>query len=214
MDLLPLSYVNQYAYCARRFWYMYVQAEMAENVHVLRGIVNHEHIDEPGYATQPSGVVAHRRVHVYSYSLGISGICDLVEEASDGTLAPVEYKQGQQGKWSNDQAQLCAQALCLEEMTGQRVSRGAIFYFGSRRREEVPFTPELRSSTEAIIQAMQRTVALAVIPPHTAQPARCKGCSLYDVCLPLETQLLAVQEAGADGANAARKSHRNGKGAT
>ena len=159
-DLLPLSYINQYAYCPRRFWYMYVQAEMAENVHVLRGIVNHEHVNEPGYQTQPSGVIAHRRVHVYSYTLGITGICDLVEEAADGTLAPVEYKQGQQGKWTNDQAQLCAQALCLEEMTGKTIPRGAIFYFGSRRREEVPFTLELRAATEAIIHAMQRTVAL------------------------------------------------------
>ena len=192
-DLLPLSYINQYAYCPRRFWYMYVQAEMAENVHVLRGIVNHEHVNEPGYQTQPSGVIAHRRVHVYSYTLGITGICDLVEEAADGTLAPVEYKQGQQGKWTNDQAQLCAQALCLEEMTGKTIPRGAIFYFGSRRREEVPFTPELRAGTEAIIHAMQRAVALDVIPAHTDNRARCRGCSLYDICLPEETEFLLAE---------------------
>lgn len=189
-ELLPLSYVNQYAYCPRRFWYMYVEAEMAENAHVLRGVINHEQVNEPGYATQASGVVAHRRVHVYSHSLGISGICDLVEEAPDGSLAPVEYKQGQQGRWANDQAQLCAQALCLEEMTGKAIARGAIFYFGSRRRQEVLFTPDLRSSTLAIIQAMQRVVALGVIPPHTEQRARCQGCSLYEVCLPQETQFL------------------------
>ena len=190
-DLLPLSYVNQYAYCPRRFWYMYVQAEMAENVHVLRGIVNHEHVNEPGYATQESGVIAHRRVHVYSHSLGISGICDLVEEAPDGALAPVEYKQGQQGRWANDQAQLCAQALCLEEMTGKPIERGAIFYFGSRRRQEVTFTPELRGETEAIFRAMQRVVALGDVPPHTEQRARCGGCSLAEVCLPEETRVLA-----------------------
>jgi CRISPR-associated exonuclease Cas4 len=196
IDLLPLSYVNQFAYCARRFWYMYVEAEMAENVHVLRGVLNHEHVNEPGYQAQGAGVVAHRRVHVYSHTLGISGICDLVEEAADGTLAPVEYKQGQQGKWTNDQAQLCAQALCLEEMTLKVVPRGAIFYFGSRRREEVPFTPELRRQTEEIIRAMQTVVALGVIPPHTQQRARCRGCSLYDVCLPQETQLLSDAEQG------------------
>lgn len=189
-DLLPLSYVNQYAYCPRRFWYMYVQAEMAENVHVLRGIINHEHVNEPGYATQPSGVTAHRRVHVYSHSLGISGICDLVEEGTDGALAPVEYKQGQQGRWTNDEAQLCAQALCLEEMTGKRIERGAVFYFGSRRRQEVIFTPELRQRTQEIIRAMQHAVALGLIPPHTAQRARCKGCSLHEVCLPQETDFL------------------------
>jgi CRISPR-associated exonuclease Cas4 len=192
-DLLPLSYTNQYAYCPRRFWYMYVEAEMVENAHVLRGIVNHEHVNEPGYATQATGVVAHRRVHVYSHTLGISGICDLVEEAPDGSLTPVEYKQGQQGGWANDQVQLCAQALCLEEMTGQRIERGAIFYFGSRRRTEVLFTPELRRETEAIICAMQQIVAIGVVPPHTAQRARCKGCSLADVCLPEETRMLVSE---------------------
>jgi CRISPR-associated exonuclease Cas4 len=200
-DLLPLSYVNQFAYCARRFWYMYVEAEMAENVHVLRGVLNHEHVNEPGFQAQGAGVVAHRRVHVYSHTLGISGICDLVEEAADGTLAPVEYKQGQQGKWTNDQAQLCAQALCLEEMTSKAVPRGAIFYFGSRRREEVPFTPDLRRQTEEIIRAMQYVVALGVIPPHTQQRARCRGCSLHDVCLPQETEVLS----GAEQALAARQ---------
>jgi CRISPR-associated exonuclease Cas4 len=193
-DLLPLSYVNQYAYCPRRFWYMYVQAEMAENVYVLRGVVNHEHVNEPGYATQASGVVAHRRVHVYSHTRGVSGICDLVEETPDGTLAPVEYKQGQQGRWANDRAQLCAQALCLEEMTGKSIPRGAIFYFGSRRREEVLFTAELRDETQAIIRAMQQVVALDIIPPHTAQRARCQGCSLIDICLPQETLVLVGQQ--------------------
>lgn len=62
----------------------------------------------------------------------ISGFCHLLEEHPDGRFVPVEYKQGKQGKWSNDQAQLCAQALCLEEMTGTAIERGAIFYFGSR----------------------------------------------------------------------------------
>jgi CRISPR-associated exonuclease Cas4 len=211
-DLLPLSYINQFAYCPRRFWYMYVQGEMSENVHVLRGIVNHENVNAPGYKSAPSGVVAHRRVHVYSHTLGISGICDLVEEDAGGTLAPVEYKQGQQGKWTNDQAQLCAQALCLEEMTGKAVPRGAIFYFGSRRREEVLFTLELRNSTETFIRAMQHTVALGVIPPHTDQRARCRGCSLYDVCLPVETESLgvAVQEFRADEASYTPR-HRRGK---
>ena len=145
-DLLPLSYINQYAYCPRRFWYMYVEAEMIENAHVLRGKINHENVNEPGYATA-GGVISHRRVYVYSHTLGISGICDLVEETPAGDLTPVEYKQGQLGKWANDQAQLCAQALCLEEMTGRTIAQGAIFYFGSRRREEVIFTPVLREQT-------------------------------------------------------------------
>jgi CRISPR-associated exonuclease Cas4 len=187
--LLPLSYINQYAYCPRRFWYMHVEGEMIENAHVARGVASHERVHTEGYETLASGVVARRSVQVYSYSLGISGICDLVEEAADGTLTPIEYKQGKRGRWSNDQAQLCAQALCLEEMTGRAVPRGFLFYFGDRRREEVIFTPELRALTVDVIQAMQRALAIGAIPPHTTQRARCNGCSLYDVCLPKEMEI-------------------------
>ncbi len=146
-DLLPLSYINQYAYCPRRFWYMHVEGEMIENAHVARGVAHHERVHTQGYETTAPGVLARRSVQVYSHTLGVSGICDIVEEAEDGTLTPIEYKQGQRGRWSNDHAQLCAQALCLEEMTGRSVPRGFLFYFGDRRREEVIFTPELRALT-------------------------------------------------------------------
>ena len=191
LEVLPLSYINQYAYCPRRFWYMYVQAEMIENAHVARGIAHHERAHSEGYNATASGAIARRSVYVYSAALGISGICDVVEEEDDGTLTPVEYKQGQRGRWGNDHAQLCAQALCLEEMTGRPVRRGYIFYFGDRRREEVDITPGLRAATTAFVTAMRRVVALDVIPPHTEQRARCKGCSLYDVCLPDESKHLA-----------------------
>lgn len=189
-DLLPLSYINQYAYCARRFWYMYVQGEMKENAHVLRGVINHERAHTPGYETIPTGVTIHRRVYVYSHILGITGYTDLLEEHGDGHLVPVEYKQGQQGKWSNDEAQLCAQALCLEEMTGKVITTGALFYFGSRRRVTVAFDDALRTQTRAYIQQMQWTLAHDVLPAHTDHRERCRGCSLVEVCLPTETAAL------------------------
>jgi CRISPR-associated exonuclease Cas4 len=189
-DLLPLSYINQFAYCARRFWYMYVQGEMVENAHVLRGVLNHERAHTPGYETVPAGVIVHRRVAVYSHTLGITGYTDLLEEHADGRLVPVEYKQGRQGQWHNDEAQLCAQALCLEEMTGQAIEAGALFYFGSRRRVAVSFTPHLRALTRTCIEQMRRLLANEHIPPHTDQRQRCRGCSLYDICLPQETEQL------------------------
>jgi len=190
LEIMPLSYINQYAYCPRRFWYMYVQGEMIENVHVTRGIVHHEHAHTEGYGATGSGVIARRSVHVFSTALGISGICDVVEEAADGALTPVEYKQGQRGRWSNDYAQLCAQALCLEEMTGKTISEGAIFYFGSRRRVTVAFTEALREQTRRYIQQMQWTLAHGNTPAHTDQRQRCNGCSLYEVCLPKEMDIL------------------------
>jgi CRISPR-associated exonuclease Cas4 len=189
-ELIPLSYINQWAYCPRRFWYMYVYGEMAHNSYVQRGVMNHEQVHTPGYATTQTDVIARRSVTVYSYTLGISGVCDLVEEHADGEWVPVEYKQGRRGQWMNDQAQLCAQALCLEEMTGKTIHKGSLFYFGDRRREEVLFTPALRTTTRALIDAMRYALALGELPPHTEQPARCKGCSLVDICLPDETRLL------------------------
>jgi CRISPR-associated exonuclease Cas4 len=160
---------------------------MKENAHVLRGTLNHERVNTPGYESSAQGLTLHRRVTVRSERLNLSGICDLVEEDTNGKLIPIEYKQGQQGKWSNDEAQLCAQALCLEEMSGKRIDDGAIFYFGSRRRVSVQFTPELRQRTEHLIQHMSHLIALGEIPLHTTQRQRCNGCSLFDVCLPKET---------------------------
>lgn len=187
---LPLSYINHFDYCPRRFWYIYVQGQMVVNAHVLRGNINHERADTPGYETDRAGVTIHRRVYIVSHNLAINGICDLLEEHADGTLVPVEYKQGKQGKWTNDQAQLCAQALCLEEMTGKPIETGYIFYFGSRRRVEVSFDAQVRNRTQQLITQMHYAIAEGVLPPHTEQKQRCRGCSLYDICLPKETDTL------------------------
>lgn len=192
-EQLPLSYINHFDYCPRRFWYIYAQGQMVVNAHVLRGNINHERADTPGYETDRAGVTIHRRVYIVSHKLAISGICDLLEEHTDGSLVPVEYKQGKRGKWTNDQAQLCAQALCLEEMTGKTIEHGSIFYFGSRRRVEVTFDAYLRNTTQQLITQMHYAVAEGKIPPHTEQRQRCRGCSLYDICLPKETDLLVAQ---------------------
>lgn len=194
-EYLSLSYINHFAYCPRRFWYIYVQGEMKENVHVLRGNWNHERVDLPGYATVDD-ITYHRRVYVVSHALRTTGICDLLEESPAGELVPVEYKQGRRNQWINDQAQLCAQALCLEEMTGKTISHGAIFYFGSRRRLDVPFTPELRRTTSDLITAMHQTLATGDLPDHTTDRRRCNGCSLIDLCLPDETRMLVAGSAG------------------
>ena len=183
MDYLPLSYINQYAYCPRRFWYMYAQSEMEVNAHVLRGIQNHERAHTPGYESQNDGVRVHRRVYVYSQRWQITGYCDLLEEHPDGRFVPVEYKQGRKGKWANDQAQLCAQALCLEEMTGRPVPEGALFYGQRKRRTGVVFDDALRRRVEAVAEAVHALFGDAVTPPPPTT-APCAGCSLHPACRP------------------------------
>jgi CRISPR-associated exonuclease Cas4 len=167
---------------------MYVLGELAVNAALLEGTLRHERADRPGEERIEEGRVVHR-LAVYSDRLRINGFCDLVEEAG-GVLRPVEYKRGKQGRWDNDQVQLCAQALCLEERTGQSVPAGEIFYWRSRHRVEVPFTPELRAETEAAAARAFALLKTGVLPPHTSQRARCGECSLEPICLPKETQWL------------------------
>jgi CRISPR-associated exonuclease Cas4 len=180
--------LNQYAYCPRRFWLMYVQGEMEVNAPVLEGTLQHERVHTEGQE-QEGNTVRYRRLFIWSDHLGISGFTDLVEERA-GVLIPIEYKHGKMGRWLNDAVQLCAQALCLEERTGQPIPQGYIFYWSSRRRVEVPLTPELRAQTEATVAAMRELLAADTIPRPEQPRAKCRDCSLEPICLPREVQAL------------------------
>lgn len=103
-----------------------------------------------------------------------------------GPLVPIEYKRGKRRQWVNDDAQLCAQALCLEEMMGVPIPRGAIFHAESKRRREVEFTPELRSATESAAARLHELLAGDRVPQAVYKPA-CEECSLFAICLPKAT---------------------------
>ena len=195
-DYLPLSMLNQLEYCPRRFWYMFVEGEMVVNEHVLEGTFQHERAHEAG-VEHAGEDETRRRVYVFSHRLRLTGFVDLLEERA-GEWAPVEYKRGHMGRWTNDEVQLCAQALCLEEQLGQPIQHGYVFYFGSRRRQEVVFTAELRQRTEASISRAFELLREGQIPaPLPAKLHRkCKDCSLEPVCLPAEVR--ALQAAGVD----------------
>lgn len=194
-ETIPISLLNAFEYCPRRFYYEYVQAEMLVNEFVLEGSLRHEGIDQPGERMTPDGALI-RRVQLTSATLGLTGFADLVEERGE-TLMPVEYKHGRAGRWLNDHIQLCAQALCLEERFPERgpIAEGAIFYFGSRKRERVAFTPELREMTRATITRARALAARGTIPPPLEGKlvARCADCSLKPLCLPDEVRLLAAK---------------------
>ncbi|GIV97919.1 MAG: CRISPR-associated protein Cas4 [Herpetosiphonaceae bacterium] len=187
-DYIPISFINALAYCPRRFYYEYVQAEMLLNEYVVEGRLLHEHSDEGGTLWK-DGVVQQRRVYVWSERLRLAGLIDVVEW-SDGGIVPVEYKRGALGRWRNDHAQLCAQALCLEERLSVSIAHGYIFSFSQRRRELVEFTPELRSWTESLAAEAQCLALQKIAPPPIDQRARCKACSLEPLCLPDEVRRL------------------------
>jgi CRISPR-associated exonuclease Cas4 len=120
----------------------------------------------------------------------LTGIADLVEE-QNGEIYPVEYKKGRRGDWKNDQLQLCAQALCLEEMLNltQPIKKGYIYYAATGRRKEVALTDELRTYTLKTIEATRKLLETQK-RPDVAYGPRCRGCSLYPICLSREVQII------------------------
>src|ERR1035441_9641450 len=194
---LPLSLLNDLLYCPRRAALKAVEGWRAANERTARGDIVHEHADLPGYEVA-KGVTVLRALPVWSDRLGLSGKCDVVEvmgmsevrspksevesEPPDvgccAHLAPVEYKKGKRRVFENDDAQLCAQGLCLEEMFSVPVERGAVFHAASKRRREVEFTAELRKLTEEAIAELHRLAASGSGPAAGVKPGW-EGCSVF-----------------------------------
>lgn len=194
-ELLPLSLLNDYLYCPRRAALKVVEGWRSANEHTNRGDIVHEHVDLSGYEVA-KGVTLLRALPIWSERLGLNGKCDIVEQRSPGLLYPVEFKLGRRRQWENDDVQLCAQAMCLEEMFGTAVPRGAIFHADSKRRREVELTPELRARTAqgaADLHALMcppspnsEASIPGPLPPAVFTPA-CEECSLFEICLPKAT---------------------------
>ena len=182
MDPLPLSVINDFLYCPRRAALKLIEGVRGTNHHTIIGDLAHEHADLAGYEVA-KGVKLLRALPVFSDRLGLSGKCDIVEQRPDGSLLPVEYKKGKRRQFENDDVQLCAQALCLEEMFGTKVERGAVFHCISKRRREVEFTTELRALTEKAVVDLRALLNAGKVPIAVYEP-RCEECSLYEICLP------------------------------
>ena len=181
-DPFPLSLLNDFLYCQRRAALKAVEGWRGTNEHTVVGDSVHEQADVSGYETV-WGVTLLRALPVWSTRLGLSGKCDIVERHPDGSLVPVEFKKGKRRKFDNDDAQLCAQALCLEEMFGRDIPRGAIFHAKSKRRREVEFTEELRRLTERAIEAVHQLIEAEAVP-HAVHKPQCSECSLFESCMP------------------------------
>lgn len=190
-NYLPLSYLNAWEYCPRRFYIEYELGEMADNEYILQGRHIHRHVDIEG-TQQDEDKIIHRHQWVWSDRLKVNGVIDAVEE-KEGELIPLEYKKGRQGKHLNDHFQLCAAALCLEERTNKTISYGEIFYYGNRRRQKVEFTFQLKQMTEnAIVSAQTNTQGK--MPPPINNTKKCQACSLKNICLPQEIKLLLKEK--------------------
>lgn len=182
-DLIPISAINHYLYCPRRCALIHMEREFIDNAHTLRGHALHENVDEVSMDSDGS-VRVERALPLYSEKIGLVSKADVVEFRGDEVPYPVEYKQGRKKSYINDDMQVAAQAMCLEEMTGKPVPAGAIFHFKSRRRREVSFTAKLRQQVEETVKSIRKMLLERVLPPPIDDANKCRECSLIDICQP------------------------------
>lgn len=176
-----ISALEHWSYCPRQCGLIHLEQTFDENIYTLRGRHAHARVDRPGNEAR-RGAKVERGLTLWSHRLGLIGKADAVEFV-DGVPYPVEYKVGSRRPGEHDDLQVCAQALCLEEMLNVSVPRGAIYYHASRRRHEVEFDSELRERVEATIRAIRRMFETGNLPA-APNDERCPKCSLIESCLP------------------------------
>jgi CRISPR-associated exonuclease Cas4 len=177
----PLSALNDLLFCERRCFLHRVEGIWNENVHTASATFDHRRVHKTQDEDLAAGRTA-RGLWVVSHRLRVVGVCDLVE--FQGTVPfPVEYKRGKRKRWDNNEVQLCAQAMALEEMLEIDVPAGAIFFVKTKRRQMVPFDGALRQETETAAHRLHEVLAQANAPPPVLHP-KCKQCSLYAICMP------------------------------
>ncbi len=183
---IPLSALQHAVYCLRQAALIHVEQVWAENRFTAEGDVLHAVADKGG-SRKARGVRRVLSLPLASSRLNLTGIADLVEflPGPDGETAfPIEYKRGKPKLHRADEVQLCAQALCLEEMSGRPVGQGALFYAQTKRRITVPFDADLRKLTEQTVADLAAVLADGVTPPPTPHRSRCRACSLIELCRP------------------------------
>lgn len=202
-DYLQLSGIQHFAFCRRQWALIHVENQWAENRRTTEGALLHERAHDPRAREKRGGMIVARGVRVFSPSLGVSGSCDVLEfhrdekgvpvRGLDGLYLPfpVEYKRGSPRGDDADALQLCAQAMCLEEMLCCEIPQGALFHKETQHRELVELTPELRSQVREMLSEMHELYARGHTPK--AKPTKaCGACSLKELCLPRLQRIRSV----------------------
>jgi CRISPR-associated exonuclease Cas4 len=194
-ELLPLSGIQHFCFCRRQWALIHVERQWQENVLTVEGKLLHHRADDPNFSEVRKGVIIARSMPIASYRLGLTGVCDVVEFTPspdgvhlfgrDGTYqpTPVEYKRGKEKLEPVDEVQLCAQAICLEEMLSTSIPSGFLYYGEIRHRVEVELKSELRNLVFKMSEEMHTYFDRGYTPQ--VRPSKpCKSCSLEDICMP------------------------------
>ena len=200
-----LSGLKHFAFCRRRWALVHIEQLWNENVLTLDGHYMHERVHDAGFTESRGSVVLSRAMPVRSQALRIVGECDMVElhrdangvpiHGREGTwrLYPVEYKRGKPDERGADELQLCAQAMCLEEMFVTEVPEGAIYYGEMRRRKPVAFTEGLRQKACTMLEEMHALFERGYTPKANMTKA-CKSCSMVELCQPALSKQISASE--------------------
>jgi CRISPR-associated exonuclease Cas4 len=180
-DLIPLRYLNDFLFCERRAAMHLIEGIWLDNQFTTEGSYAHRNVDLENNLKRGNkrNVTA---MWVVSYRLGLIGKTDLVEFRNEVPY-PVDFKRGKRKRWDNNEVQLCAQAMCLEEMLEISIPRGAIFHIKSQHRQEIEFDPLLRDKTEQTAIQLRNLIKSMQTPAAKYKP-RCRGCSLFEWCMP------------------------------
>ena len=181
-DYIMLSALQHYMFCPRQCALIHVEQIWLENRFTAEGRELHERVDS-NKTDQVGGARIVRTLPICSSRLGLSGQADVVEFYRDGTVYPVEYKRGRPKSDRCDEVQLCAQALCLEEMLKVEIPAGALFYGQRRRRKIIEFNHELRRLTESVVKQVHELLESG-ITPLAEYSKKCDNCSLLQSCMP------------------------------
>jgi CRISPR-associated exonuclease Cas4 len=193
-DLIPISALQHYVFCPRQWGLIHIEQAWSENRFTAEGRQLHDKTHEAETENRPDLRIV-RGLRLCSYRLGLTGQADVVEfhrtdkgiklEQTEGFWmpVPVEYKRGKPKIDICDEVQICAQAMCLEEMLKTGIESGFLFYGKPRRRQQVDFTDTLRKQTKMIIEELHKLTAERVTPKAKYEK-KCKSCSLLEVCMP------------------------------
>ena len=195
-NTLLISGIQHFAFCRRQWALIHIECLWADNVHTISGQLMHTRAHNPFLTEKRGDMLTARNMPVFSQSMDIHGVCDVVEfrrDANGVTLfgreglwlpCPVEYKRGKAKAHDADRLQLCAQAMCLEEMLACPTIQEAFLYYGeTKRREAVPLSGDLRETVRSMFAEM-REYYVRSYTPRVKQTKACTSCSLKDVCLP------------------------------